>query len=106
MNGTDHAFACASPSCNARFPVVDGVPILIDEANSLFSFDSYLNRSEIFFRKHGRLVTSITKRLPRIGQNLEAPTNYKRFAELLTAQGDGIAQVLVIGGGVQGMGME
>lgn len=32
------------PSCNARFPRVDGIPVLINDANSIFSTCDYLNQ--------------------------------------------------------------
>ena len=30
---------CRGPACATRFPVVDGVPVLIDEERSVFSID-------------------------------------------------------------------
>ena len=36
---TNSHYSCRQPSCQARFPVVDGVPILINESNSIFEID-------------------------------------------------------------------
>jgi len=35
---------CSNPSCSASFPVVNGCPVLINEANSLFSISDYMDQ--------------------------------------------------------------
>jgi len=104
LRRTETEFICANLSCHSHFPIVNGVPILIDEANSLFSLDAYAGGSGVYFREHGRIIAWLAQRLPRIGRNLKAEKNYKKFAELLVAGQAGAPKVLVIGGGVQGMG--
>jgi SAM-dependent methyltransferase/uncharacterized protein YbaR (Trm112 family) len=107
LEGTDTEFICTNPSCNAHFPVVNGVPILIDEANSLFSLAAYSSGSEVHLREHGSAITSLAQRLPRIGRNPKAAENYKKFAQLLIASQADVPKALVIGAGeARGTGME
>lgn len=99
-------FSCASESCGLSFPVVDGVPVLIDESASLFSFSDFVSRRETTFRSTDRLLkTAFSKVMPRIGVNVAARQNYMKFAQLLTARASR-PRVLVIGGGIVGKGME
>lgn len=84
---------------------MDGVPILINEANSIFTIASHLNRQRVYFRDDKSALHAIATRLPRIGKNWKAAENYKQFASLLQCQGNK-PLVLVLGGGVLGMGME
>ena len=37
---------CADPQCGSAFPVVDGIPVLINEANSLFRIDDFVQHRD------------------------------------------------------------
>jgi SAM-dependent methyltransferase len=90
--------------CGSAFPVVDGVPLLINAANSLFSPDDYVGRAaEAAPAKP--LVRRLAKRLvPENTVNVAAERNYARFTGLM---GDlPAARVLVVGGRIAGAGIE
>src|SRR5690349_1260280 len=92
-------------SCEARYPVVDGVPVLIDEARSVFSIQSFTRRKETFFVKPSRLRGIIFSVLPELSRNAVAETNFARMSALLLEKTEK-PLVLVIGGGILGAGMQ
>jgi SAM-dependent methyltransferase len=97
---------CSSATCGGRFPIVEGVPVLIDESKSIFDIADFVERRETTFRTGDRLLKETFRGLmPRIGHNIKAAHNYQRFAEVVLA-GRPHARVLVVGGGVLGKGME
>ena len=95
---------CINITCEALFPVVDGIPILISEASSLFSIDEFVNCKNTFFRPSSRIERSIISLLPEIDCNVKAKTNYEMFADLLLRENEN-PRVLVIGGSIIGRGM-
>lgn len=95
---------CQNPACGAAYPIVDGVPLLINEANSTLSFDLYRDGAQIYF-KQGQAKHRVAAKLPAIGFNLKARSNYEQMARLLLAATPW-PRVLVVGGGVLGQGME
>ena len=101
----DERMTCASAGCGACYPVVDGIPILIDEASSVFSFDQFTSGESTFFKDRGRLTRLLDRLLPTIGgANILGKRNYARFADLLLEASD-LPRVLVIGGSILGSGM-
>lgn len=97
---------CTSPGCSLSFPIVDGVPVMIDEAKSLFSFGDFTAKRETTFRSSDRMLKETFGRfMPRIGMNMVSVRNYRRFAELLLVRSER-PRVLVIGGGIVGKGMD
>lgn len=101
---------CRNAACAARYPVVDGIPVLINEANSVFSRADFVQQRNTFFNLkpswQSRFLDRIT---PNISRNVKGPENYRKLAELLRAPAHtqfGRARVLVLGGSVLGQGME
>ena len=87
-----------------RYPIIDGVPILICDEKSLFSVDDFVGRKSTTFDLSGRKrgVAMLMKLLPSISANVKARTNYARLAQSLPRG----ARILVIGGSIMGQGME
>lgn len=99
---------CNNIDCGASFPIINNVPILINDKESLFSIKDYMSHSRTtintnkihwFKRFHHKLI-------PHIGLNLSAKKNYKRFTEALTTSLSGQPNVLVLGGSELGAGVE
>jgi SAM-dependent methyltransferase len=96
---------CFDMACGAVFPVVDGVPILINEANSVFSLRDFVDQRSTYFNLRPSRASRLLERLtPRMSVNVKAAANYRRLAEMLAA-GSASPRVLVLGGSVLGEGM-
>lgn len=99
-------FACNGAECGLRFPVIHGIPVLIDERRSLFTVADFLSQRETTFRSADRMLKERFSRvMPRISRNVKARHNYARLAELLLAQ-SARPRVLIVGGSILGKGME
>jgi hypothetical protein len=92
------------PQCVSRFPLINGIPILINEARSLFSLDDFLTHQGVTFRQQPQWERFLANIIPELGVNFKAEQNYKQFVELLARQSKN-AKVLVIGAGELGRGM-
>lgn len=100
-------FQCVNPDCASRFPVVDGVPVLINDRNSLFSIDDFAQGRATFFdtRPRGWAARAIDRITPSLILNVRGKANYAQLASLLLEQ-SGAPKVLVLGGSIEGLGME
>jgi ubiquinone/menaquinone biosynthesis C-methylase UbiE/uncharacterized protein YbaR (Trm112 family) len=102
----EEACRCANRACGAVFPLVDGVPFLLIEGESLFSADDYRCARKAFFKTGKRRASeAIEKILPTTSVNIKGKENYGRLAGLLTARAEE-PLVLVLGAGESGEGME
>lgn len=91
--------------CGTAFPVVDGIPILLNEQRSLFRAEEFARRAETYFQRKPRLVEAIDRVIPSTSLNLTARANYRELRRLLERRARQ-PLVLVIGGGVPGDGFE
>jgi len=101
--------ACVCAACAERFPIVDGIPILINEANSLFSREDFTRRRVTTAPLHEtRWKKRLKGLLPGLSKNYVARQNYARLSQLLAqAQpADGASLVLVVGAGNLGQGLD
>lgn len=72
---------CANADCNTLFPIIDGIPVLIDEAASLFSIDDYVPRlTTTDDTRDGGFVKALKQVIPGIGKNIKGKQNYGEFA--------------------------
>lgn len=109
LDKIDGQLVCADPECRTPFPIIDGIPVLLNESSSVFSIKALRRQSRIMNVLLQQSKPNKTRKLsrltPSIGRNMKAKQNYDRFAELLLSQS--IApRVLVIGGRIAGQGME
>jgi peptidoglycan/xylan/chitin deacetylase (PgdA/CDA1 family)/SAM-dependent methyltransferase len=97
---------CTSQFCGMGFPLVDGMPVLINDHNSLFKrADFVFRRNTTFDLGRGSFIRQADRWLPSLSMNIPAERNYGAFAELLLKQSSNPV-VLVIGGSIVGRGME
>ena len=102
---SDQGMSCVA--CGKSFPVLQGIPVLINENNSLFSIDDFVQERNTFFdlRPPG-IAARVFKRLtPTLGTNVRGKANYLEFARLLLQESE-TPRVLVLGGSIIGQGME
>lgn len=99
-------FHCASQRCGMQFPIVDGIPVLINDQNSLFMRADFVSKkSTTFDLARGRFIRQMDRWLPNLSRNVAGRKNYRAFAELLLHQSSNPV-VLIIGGSIWGCGME
>jgi len=85
------------------FPIIDGIPILINEKKSIFETSSFINKENTTWNlKPNKTLVFLKKALPSIGINFKARRNYKKLISLIPHK----ATILVIGGSIRGEGMD
>jgi SAM-dependent methyltransferase len=85
---------CSSSACARAFPVLDGMPVLINEESSVFSISEVVARHGKPAHA-GRLRTLASRFVPHLSLNVNAAANYRKFGSLLPPE----ARVLVVGSG-------
>lgn len=98
------AMRCAG-SCGTVYPVIDGIPVLLNEARSLFSREEFVRRGETYFQRKARLIELLDRAVPGTSMNLTARANYRELRRLLQRRARQPV-VLVIGGGIPGDGFD
>jgi SAM-dependent methyltransferase/uncharacterized protein YbaR (Trm112 family) len=120
---TSQQVHCSSKTCSASYPIVDGIPILIDGARSIFSVEDFLaRRTTTLATGKPNVVKSLLRSLlgdqgfdrmkrvkravmPSIDKNICSTENYIELARRMTELNPA-PLVLVLGGGVLGQGIE
>lgn len=102
----DEQFKCENYQCQSIFPVIDGIPVLINEAASIFSIRDFTNYESTTFniKPKPKIQIFLMKLVPAISANLNTKENYEKLAELLIKESER-PKVLVLGGGISGQGM-
>ena len=93
------SFVCKH--CGNDYPVIGGIPILIDESACGFRISSYERPQEI--TKAERAKRALRNVLPAISLNLAARGNYRQFREMLF-RSNPHPRVLIVGGATPGAG--
>ena len=103
---SERGFLCTNTSCQATFPIVDGIPVLINESASVFSIRDFTEHQNTFFQSRPNKVNQlIGKLLPTLDHNISTKKNYGKFAELLAAE-IRTPKVLILGGSIVGRGLD
>lgn len=86
-----------------RYPVIGGIPILINSRKSLFSIDDFLRKKNTTFElRQSKIKKIVGKLTPRISVNIKAKHNYREMVTLLPDN----SKILVLGGSIKGEGIE
>ncbi len=104
----DKYFICSRQKCKKKFPTINNIPILINEKNSLFDINSFLNGKEttIALQRESKLIQLSRLILPTIGLNFKSKKNYELLASLLKEKRNKKIRMLVLGGRTLGKGMD
>jgi len=97
--------SCTSVVCGAEYPIIDAVPILIDERKSVFAIADFQVGAATTFKPQNRFKKAVRRLLPSDGLNLASTRNYQSLSRLLK-EVSASPRVLVIGGGVIGEGSD
>lgn len=101
----DDSLTCCDGSCARTYPVRDGIPILLHEERSLFSAcdqEAPRDTRSSLARRLGRWVDAM---LPDLSANVRARQNI-RIADECIRKGTARPQVLIVGGGRLGEGLD
>jgi SAM-dependent methyltransferase len=105
IHGEDK-LVCIQADCGKKFPIIDDIPVLINEKNSIFSVDDFVSRTNTTFNlKKGRFKKYFLKLIPNISKSIKSEENYDKFARLLLTEASN-PKVLIIGGSILGQGIE
>ena len=100
---------CENPQCNKEYPVVEGVPVLINAGHSLFSIEDFTRAKPVTgetpLSPKRRLWGMLSKFIPSISLNLIARRNYQKFRDLLLKETPNPV-VLIVGSGELGAGLK
>jgi SAM-dependent methyltransferase len=101
-----NSLICKNSECKLEFPIVNNIPIIIYEENSVFNIKDFAeNKNTTFSPKKNILKEFLSALIPTISKNIKAQVNYKKFSEQLISFSSN-PKVLVIGGSILGQGME
>jgi SAM-dependent methyltransferase len=103
MQHFDKAMVCTN--CQACFPVVNNMPVLINQQRSIFNIADFVAQRETTMPITSyRLIRAVQEALPSLSQNMKAEENYEQLTKLLATRSN--PRVLIIGGSIVGKGMQ
>lgn len=89
-----NSLVCTGNDCKLVFPVINGIPILINENNSIFRIKDYINKPS--FESFGSRRGQIRNIVPSLSNNLSSKKNFSLINELLKNRSD--IKILIVGG--------
>lgn len=94
-------FQCRA--CDAEFPIVNGVPVLINEDNSVFRIGHFVEFRDTTYKSGTSWKRKLRPLIPSISVNLRSRSNIEKFFSTITAESP---RVLIIGGATEGSGLD
>lgn len=91
---------CAS--CGLVFPLINEIPILINDENSLFKIQDFIESKDTTYKSSSSLKRKIKRLIPSISINLRSRRNFQDFFSRLAKDAP---KILIIGGAVEGNGL-
>lgn len=97
---------CLNSMCAMDFPIIDGVPVLINGSNSLFKIEDYIESRDTTYKTSTSKLKKLLKRMiPSLGFNIKSKRNFEKlFTKLKKEQSE--PKILIVGGAVLGKGIE
>ena len=109
LETSGNVLVCSNPQCRHQFPLVDGVPILINSDQSLFSVEDFTCGRTTTVQTHPswkqKLWRDVYRFVPSLSHNPKASKNYHQFRDVIL-QHASRPVILVVGAGELGDGME
>lgn len=97
---------CTNDNCKAQFPIINEIPVLIDEGNSIFSIRDFIEMRDTTIKTHhNKLRNLLISVIPHISNNIKAKENYTKFTKKLLSVSSS-PKVLILGSGTKGEGMD
>lgn len=98
INLEQDSFMCKK--CAKEFPVVNGVPILINEETSIFRIADFITQGDIYFdTTPSKLYMFLSSHLPNLSLNVASNRNFERFQQKLLRKKEN-SRVLILGCGI------
>ena len=90
---------CSNSKCQSRFPVVNGIPILINDNESIFNVKDFLCAPQQQAKKgNANRISIVFKNIfPKLSNNLSSKKNFLQLEELLSKVEN--PKILIVGGG-------
>lgn len=98
--GNLQEFKCTN--CDLTFPVIQDIPVLINDENSLFKIQKFVELEDTTYKASGGIKRFVKKFIPSISINLNSRENFQEFFSLLSEKKP---KILIIGGAITGKGL-
>jgi uncharacterized protein YbaR (Trm112 family)/SAM-dependent methyltransferase len=107
LQASGTAFSCCNQECAARFPIVEGRPVLLNEKASVFRSKDYsaAESSEMPQKPISTIRRFIVRLIPSLTANWVGHKNYAKLTSLLRERSSR-STVLIVGGGELGAGIQ
>ncbi len=106
LSAVENLLSCQNTNCLKKYPIVNEIPILINEESSIFLIQDFLDYKETTLSLRKSKFESIARKIiPSISNNIKAKVNYKKLLSLLLEQPHQ-PKVLILGGSILGEGIE
>lgn len=93
-------------NCDLQFPLIDGIPILINEENSLFHIEDFAQKRDTTYNTASPGWKKALRRfIPSIVLNIKSERNFQKSLALLCEMNPA-PNLLVVGGAVEGEGFD
>ena len=96
---------CTDSRCGTRFPVVAGVPVMINESRSVFRIENIAAGRHQHLAPRAGLKKWVLQALPSISANVSARANFQ-LADQMIRERNERPSMLIVGGGGLGHGLD